>query len=39
MSGQFFNLNQIIGGYEEKNPSAATKKIIDSTLKLLRGHE
>ena len=30
MSGQFFNLNQIIGGYEEKKPSAATKKIIDS---------
>ena len=29
MSGQFFNLNQIIGGYEEKKPSAATKKIID----------
>ena len=30
MSGQFFNLNQIIGGYEEKKPSAATKKIVDS---------
>ena len=30
MSGQFFNLNQIIGGYEEKKPSTATKKIVDS---------
>ena len=30
MSGEFFNLNKIISGYDEKKPSAATKKILET---------